>query len=215
MSQFFANTKGHCYVISLFGNSTCIFSKQNERKGFLHGWWFALFIKLCSPDTRHYLFFMPQFQVTLGAAAWATLGFAEMPTCQGGQHKRSDHIASVEFALQAENKYLVSQVPQADTVLRCPKVTFQNIPRLHTKDYSKSLKGNDLNDKLLFLSILSYYYKTVVVFTVCLTRRYITQTVVHCHNTANYVCDHWEIAVFTVKNWLNKILIKESVCILN
>lgn len=79
---------------------------------------------------------MPQFQVTLGAVASVPLGLSEPPTCQGGQHKRSDHIASAGFALQAENKYLVSQLPQVNTVLRCPKVTFQENIRFHTKDDS-------------------------------------------------------------------------------
>lgn len=66
---------------------------------------------------------LPPLFTPLRTAASLPLGFLETPTCQVGQHKRSDHIVSDWFALPAESKYLVSQLCQIYQILLHFKTT--------------------------------------------------------------------------------------------
>lgn len=102
--------KGHCYVIPLL--ATCIFRKRNDL--YMAG---GLCILLNYSFQTHSITSVLHVSVSGHAGGLmllllllqCLLDFQKRRLCQGGQHKRSDHIASAGFALQAQNKYLVSQ----------------------------------------------------------------------------------------------------------
>lgn len=144
--------KGHCYAIHLCAALTCIFSKHKERFFFLT--WVMVFSQRSTA--------LPPLFTPLRTAASLPLGFLETPTCQGGQHKRSDHIVSDGFALPAESKYLVSQLCQIYQIL------------LHFKTTQSEFKNETQNMywHISLLSRLSCYFKQHYYFSVTDSNRF-------------------------------------------
>ena len=98
--------KGHCYVIPLL--VTCIFRKRTDL--YMAG---GLCILLNYSFQTHSITSVLHVSVSghtggLLLLLQCLLDFLKHRLCQGGQHKRSDHISSAQFALQEQNKYLVS-----------------------------------------------------------------------------------------------------------
>lgn len=137
--------KGHCYVIHLCAALTCIFSKHR-------GFFFLTWVTVCTQMSTA----LPPLFTPLRTAASLPLGFLETPTCQGGQHKQSDHIVSDGFALPAESKYLVSQLCQFSQIL------------LHFKNTQSEFKNKiqKMHWHISLLSRLSCYFKQHYSFSV-------------------------------------------------
>ncbi len=95
-----------------------------------------------------------------GAAAVASEppGLSGTPTCQGGQHKRSDHIAWAGLALQAESKHHVSEVPQVHTVRR-----------RHISDYLRfHTKGDSTHQEMTWMINLQHFSLLCTIIIQCL-----------------------------------------------
>lgn len=108
----FHNHKGHCYVIPTFGRFSCTFGKREWEKMyyFYTGNVFWFYCKTQSITSVLHASLSGQ----AGSCCFGgLLDFSKVPACQGSQHKRSDHIASTRFALQAKRECLILQLPQA------------------------------------------------------------------------------------------------------